>query len=167
MPNVGDEVKVHCRGALADGRVFCDTEQAGEPLTFVIGLHTLLPAIEQAVLGMRAGDVLHLEVPAAQAYGDYDETLVEEVPASSLPMADQLPKSGYIVVDVAGEPVRVHVEKTDHGTVRLDHNHEFAGQDLAFDLTFLGLAPETALEHELHAPGCACGCDRLKESLAH
>lgn len=167
MPNVGDEVKVHCKGALEDGRVFCDTEQAGEPLTFVVGSHTLLPAIEKAVLGMRSGDTLRLEVPAAQAYGVYDETLVEEVPAASLPMVDQLPKSGYIVVDADGEPVRVRVEKTDRGTVRFDHNHELAGHDLVFDLVLLGIAPETAVEHELHAPGCSCGCDRLKESLSH
>ena len=166
MPSVGEEVRIHCKGALCDGRVFCDTRRLGEPLSFVIGSKTLLPGIEQAVLDMEAGEALHLEIPAEQAYGDYDETLVEQVPLASIPDAGKLPPNGYIVVEVGGEPVRVKVVKQPDGTVAFDHNHELAGQDLVFDIEYLGPSEESAVEHEEHAPGCACGCERLKQSLA-
>ena len=166
MPSIGEEVRIHCRGALSDGRVFCDTYGAGEPLSFVVGSKTLLPGIEKAVLDMEVGEALHLEIPAHAAYGDYDETLVEKVPLASIPDADKLPPDGYIVVEIGGEPVRVKVVKLPDGTVLFDHNHELAGQDLVFDIEYLGLVEESAVEHEEHAPGCACGCDRLKQSLA-
>ncbi|MDO4291289.1 MAG: FKBP-type peptidyl-prolyl cis-trans isomerase [Eggerthellaceae bacterium] len=166
MPSVGEEVRIHCKGMLSDGRVFCDTRAAGEPISFRVGSRTLLPEVEHAVVGMGPGERLRLTVPAAQAYGEYDEALVEEVPCSTVPHAERLPDDGYIVVDAGGEVVRVRVTKTRAGMVRFDHNHELAGEDLAFDLEYLGVAPETAVEHEGHAPGCACGCDKLKESLA-
>ena len=167
MPNVGEEVSIHCTGALTDGRVICDTLSVHEPITFVVGSRTLLPEIEHAVMSMEPGEHLTMTVPAAQAYGEYDETLVEEVPLSTIPQADKLPDNGYIVVDAGGEPVRVRVTKTQTGMVRFDHNHELAGEDLMFAIEYLGVAPETALEHEEHAAGCTCGCDKLKESLAH
>ena len=166
MPGIGDEVRIHCRGALSDGRVFCDTHGADGPLSFVVGSKTLLPGIERAVLDMTVGEKLHLRISASETYGDYDESLVEKVPLASIPDADRLPSDGYIVVEAGGEPVRIRIVKQPDGTMLLDHNHELAGQDLVFDIEYLGLVEETAVEHEKHAPGCGCGCDRLKQSLA-
>ena len=41
MPNVGEEVSIHCTGTLTDGRVICDTLSVHEPITFVVGSSTL------------------------------------------------------------------------------------------------------------------------------
>lgn len=166
MPVIGEKARIHCRGTLSDGRVFCDTHGTDGPLSFVVGSKTLLPGIERAVLDMTVGEKLHLRIPTNEAYGDYDESLVEQVPLASIPDADRLPSDGYIVVEAGGEPVRVRIVKQSDGTVLLDHNHELAGQDLVFDIEYLGLIEETAVEHEEHAPDCGCGCDRLKRSLA-
>ena len=48
---VGNLVRVHYIGRLADGTTF-DTSMEREPLEFTLGEGELIPGFEQAVLGM-------------------------------------------------------------------------------------------------------------------
>ena len=51
----------------------------GEPLGFVQGLHSILPKLEEAILGHKAGDKLSVVLEAKDGYGEYDEHLIAEV----------------------------------------------------------------------------------------
>jgi FKBP-type peptidyl-prolyl cis-trans isomerase 2 len=54
----GDTVTVSYIGTLDNGRIFDSTDADG-PLTFTIGNKQIFPALERAVIGMRAGEQKH------------------------------------------------------------------------------------------------------------
>lgn len=72
--NSGDIVSVHFTGkTAAEGKVFESTE-GGEPRQVHIGANLILPAFEQALIGMREGEKKSFTVKAAQAYGPASRT---------------------------------------------------------------------------------------------
>jgi len=71
---VGDVVKVHYTGKLRDGTVF-DSSVGGEPLEFTLGFNQLLPAFEEAIIGMSPGESKTFEIPAEDAFGPYRDEL--------------------------------------------------------------------------------------------
>ena len=162
---VGDNALIHYKG-YADGALFCDTRTGKGPVEFVVGSGSLLPDIEKTVSDMTVGETTSVEIPAERAYGIDDEALIEVVAESELPNADALPVGEYVVFETAAARIRVKVLKKENGFVYLDHNHELAGKDLRFDITLVDIKVDSAIERELHPAGCACGCDKLKESLA-
>ncbi len=67
-PHIGDEVKVHYEGALADGTVFDSSYEKGTPLVFTLG--EVVPGWNEALQLMRPGDVWYLYVPPRLGYGE-------------------------------------------------------------------------------------------------
>ena len=165
MAEIGERVLVHAVGRLDDGLKFLDTYKVGEPMDFVVGSRTVLPAFERAVSRMAPGERATVRLAPEEGYGAYDESLVEEVPATAFPNADKLPVGQFIEIGVPMGSIRVKVLPPKDGMVRFDHNHELAGRDLIFDIELVGIVEEDAIEREKHPAGCGCGCDRLKESL--
>ena len=130
----GDMVKVHYTGRFTDGTIF-DTSMQGDPLEFTLGGGQILPGVEQAVLGMTAGESKTVTIPAAHAYGPHQPERVLEIERHHLPQ-DLQPEVGQ----------HLHMQRQDGGTlevvvtalteehITLDANHPLAGQDLIFDL---------------------------------
>ena len=134
MVEQGRRVKVDFVGKLRNGAEFSNSYLVGEPLEFVVGAGDVLAAFEEAVCALDVGEEASICVPYAQAYGPYDEALIERVPMSIFPNAQDLPVNHYIVVETPEESLRVKVLKQEGGWVYLDHNHELAGEDLLFDI---------------------------------
>jgi FKBP-type peptidyl-prolyl cis-trans isomerase len=71
----GDEIKsgqvarLHYEGKLENGTVF-DSSKKGEPFKATLGTGQLIKGWEEAVPGMRVGEVRKLTIPPAMAYGD-------------------------------------------------------------------------------------------------
>ena len=165
MAEIGERVRVDFIGKLDDGAEFSNSYLVGEPFEFVVGSHQMLPAFEKAVIELEPGDEVHVRVPASEAYGEYDESLIEKIPVESIPNADKLPVGKYVVFNTPSEALRVRVLKIENGMVYLDHNHELAGEDLTFDIKLVEIVRESAVEREKHPQGCACGCDKVKQVL--
>lgn len=165
MVEPGRKVRVRYTGTLDDGSEFDNSGSRGEPVEFVVGSKTMLPAFERAVSEMEVGERRRIRIPAAQAFGLYDEALVEAVPLASIPHAEELSVGGSIAVSTPEGPVPIKVSRLEDGMVYLDCNHELAGEDLTFDIQLVSVEVESAIERELHPAGCACGCDKLKQSL--
>lgn len=167
MINQGDRVIVEYRGKLDDGTEFASTKVQGEPLEFVAGSGVVLPDFDYAVMGMDVGETRSIHIPADRAYGQRDEALVISMPVTSLPNGEALPVGAMLGIRTPeGDVMRVRVLEVGDEEVVLDCNHELAGQNLNFGITLVDVVSETPIEHELHPEGCACGCDRLQESLA-
>lgn len=160
MERNGKKVRVDFVGRLEDGTEFGSTFRSGEPLEFVMGSHQVLPAFEEVVGKMGVGKVAVIDVPASEAYGEYDETLVEAVSAKDIADADKLPVGEYVSFNTPTGELRVKVAKIEDGMVYFDHNHELAGRDLTFEIRLLGVEGEPALEHDwgIEERGCECGC---------
>lgn len=82
--NYGDTVKVHYIGKLDDGTVF-DSSIQRDPLEFTIGQGQIIPGFEQAVVGMRAGELKTTSIPPEAAYGPHRDEMVIEVDLTFFP----------------------------------------------------------------------------------
>ncbi len=168
MLEMGRRVKIHYVGTLDDGTVFDSSRDRGEPLEYLVGMHQLLPALDKVVCDMNVGERRTVRIPAQDAYGSYDETLIEKIPARMVPDIDKMPRGRYISMQAGETSFRTKLVKVEDGFAYFDDNHELAGKDLTFDVELLEVCEfsGTAIEREQHAAGCSCGCHQLKDQLS-
>jgi FKBP-type peptidyl-prolyl cis-trans isomerase len=65
----GQRVTVHYVGKLDDGREFDSSRRRDKPAEFLIGIGKVIKGWDEAVPGMKIGEVRKLDVPAAAGYG--------------------------------------------------------------------------------------------------
>ena len=137
--HTGATVQVHYTGKLTDGTVF-DSTREREPFEFRIGAEEVLPAFEQAVLGMNPGDFTKVQVSAEEAYGPYREDLVLSVRRDLISSEHELAVGMKVWVHRENsEPVGVVIRNVSDATVELDTNHPLAGHDLSFEILLVGV----------------------------
>jgi peptidylprolyl isomerase len=131
----GDTVQVHYRGTLDDGSEF-DSSFGGEPLQFTLGAGDVIDGFDEAVTGMQVGETKTVTIPAAEAYGERDESQTQVVPRSELPEGYE-PEVGGQLQASSGQVVTILEVNPD--TVTLDLNHPLAGEDLTFELELVSI----------------------------
>lgn len=134
-----DKVQVHYTGRLEDGQVF-DTSLKREPLEFTMGTGQMIPGFEKGVMGMELNEKKTVNIPCLEAYGDYHETLVQEVSRKNLP-ADLTPEIGMNLVSQTpdGHQMQFVVKEVKPETIVVDGNHPLAGKDLIFDIEVVSI----------------------------
>lgn len=70
MPEEGDSVTVHYCGMFPSGKIFDDSFQRGEPLTFTLGRGEVITGWDEGVSYLRVGQRAILIIPPHLAYGD-------------------------------------------------------------------------------------------------
>jgi len=135
----GNTIKVHYTGRFEDGMIF-DSSMGGNPLEFTLGNHEVIPGFEDAALGMTVGDTKTVSIEPKDAYGDYNEGLVVDMPREYFP-EEISPEVGMrlIIVDNNGEELPVVVSDIHDESVRLDANHPLAGKKLIFDIELVDI----------------------------
>jgi FKBP-type peptidyl-prolyl cis-trans isomerase 2 len=136
----GDTVRVHYTGSLTDGTTF-DSSREQEPLQFTVGQSEVIGGFEEAVVGMTPGDSKTVTIPPGEAYGDRNESMVQQVPRSAIPA--ELELSPGLMLQAQGpngETMRFSVIEFDDESVTVDGNHPLAGKDLVFDLELVEIA---------------------------
>ncbi len=141
MSNDGKKVKIHYVGTLDDGSQFDSSVDRGEPIEFVCGAGQVIPGFDEAVKEMTVGEKRDIHIEPADAYGEYNEAMVQEVPLSAIPNADQLPVGQQIYMQgPGGQPIPVVVTKIEDGVATFDMNHPLAGKPLNFALELVEVA---------------------------
>ncbi len=135
-----DTVKVHYTGTLADGSVF-DSSEGRDPLAFTVGAGQVIKGFEEAVTGMAVGEKKTVQIPADNAYGQYNDDLVMSVPIEHVP-ADLKPEVGMQleVGGADGQVLRVVVVEVTDTRILMDANPPLAGKDLTFALEVVDIA---------------------------
>jgi len=138
-----------------DADELLESSQGRDPLTYLHGVGNIVPGLEKALAGKQAGDVVKASLAPADAYGAHEEQRVRNVPLRKLPEARVRAGQRYRVQTDRG-PINALVTavKGDYATV--DLNHPFAGMNLHFEVTVVGVREATAeeLEHgHVHEPG--------------
>jgi len=135
----GDVVRVHYKGTLADGSIF-DQSRPDRPLVFSAGAGQMIPGFDNAVLGMKLNETKTVTIPAAEAYGPRNESLIKEVPKAELPPGFT-PAVGAPApfTDDEGRQRRGMVTEIGDDTITVDGNHPLAGKDLTFEITVVGI----------------------------
>ena len=127
----GDQVSVNYIGTTWDWEEFDNSYTRGQPLQFTVGEPWLLPGFQNAVKWLKPGEKKKVTIPAAEAYGKYDETITEEVPLAVLKENGFDPKEWEMLETVMWE---VKVLKVEGETVTVDGNHPLASKDLTFEV---------------------------------
>ena len=137
MAKDGDTVNVHYTGKLEDGTVF-DSSVEREPLEFTLGAGTIVPAFEEAVRGMQAGQSKTVTIPSQEAYGPRRDEMVLVVERTELPPELKPDVGQQLQMQQSdGRAVSVLVTDVSETTITIDANHPLAGKDLTFEIELL------------------------------
>jgi len=121
-----------------------DTNVGGDPLTFTQGSHEIIPGLEAALTGMKAGESKQVTVAPEQAYGEVNPKAIQEVPIDQIPPDAR--KVGVQLQGKDGQGRMVHpkVAEVKEQVVVLDFNHPLAGKTLYFDVKILDVQAAAA-----------------------
>ncbi len=148
-------VSFHYTLTNSKGEVLDKSDQ--EPLAYLHGGGNIIPGLEKALLGKKAGDKLVVTVEPAEAYGVRDDKLIQNVPRRAFQGIKDI-KAGmsFTAQGDAGQPMRVVVTRVSGDMVTVDGNHPLAGETLTFDveITDVREASEEELAHgHVHGVG--------------
>ena len=134
-----------------------DRSSEKEPLIYLHGGDAIIPGLETALEGKRAGESFNVRVAAADGYGEHDDDLVQNVPRDMFE-GDDTVKIGtqFETSDDDGETRVVTVTGVDADNVTVDGNHPLAGMPLNFAVTVVDVraASTEELKHgHVHGPG--------------
>ena len=143
MSNEGKRVRAHYIGTFDDGTVFDSSVDRGEPLEFVCMAGQMIPGFDAAVNTMEVGETKKVHLPASEAYGEHNKDLVQTIPTSNVPGAEELPVGQRVYLQgPGGQPLPALVVEVTDEQVTFDLNHEMAGKDLNFEITLFEVLDE-------------------------
>ena len=130
----GSTITVSYIGTLDNGRIFDSTEENG-PLTFTIGTDQVFAALEQAIIGMAAGETKNIVILAEDAYGPRLDANIIKVKRDMFPAERELRIGEKLRIEFSSGRERLLIIREIHEQeVTLDGNHPLAGLDLTFAL---------------------------------
>lgn len=150
-PKTGDTVRVHYTVALPGNPPF-ESHLNGSPLEFKLGSGRMIPGFDKAVMEMTPGQTVTVTIPADQAYGLRNESLVGVVDTEGLTkMMTRMEQYGtfqFLKVPWIEDPVMEYHGPEDQviyylltniteETTTVDQNHFLAGRDLVFTITLV------------------------------
>ena len=124
-----------------------DSSEGNEPLSFMYGNGQIIPGLEAELAGKAAGDRFSVSLEPKDGYGEYDESMIFEVPRTKFQDDTQL-EEGMQVQGQSGEG-RVQVftiTSVGDENVTLDANHPLAGHTLHFDIAVVDVRDATPEE---------------------
>jgi FKBP-type peptidyl-prolyl cis-trans isomerase 2 len=129
-------VTVNYTGRLEDGTIFdSSTIEGREPLKATLGQGQLIKGFENGLHEMSVGDKKTIEINPSDAYGEYNDLMIQEVEKTNMP--GEVEVGMQLEAQTQMGPVQFIVKEVKEETVILDANHPLAGQKLIFDLEVL------------------------------
>jgi len=127
------------------------------PLVFLYGVGMMLPKFEEHLKGLTVGDDYSFTLSAKDAYGEYDEAAVANLPKEMFNEGG-LPEIGsnLPLQDNNGNQFEGRVASIVEDAVLVDLNHPMAGHELHFNGTIQEVRPasEEELDHgHVHGEG--------------
>ena len=144
-----------------DNGSIADQADADQPFLFIHGIGQTLPAFDQHLNGLSAGEAFNFKLSADDAYGEPNANWIIDIPKSifdgpDVP-ADILQVGAVLPMqDQSGNPMDGKVIEIGAEAVKMDFNHPLAGEALSFSGMVLEVREATAeeLEHgHVHGPG--------------
>lgn len=136
--NQNSTVTVNYTGKLEDGSIF-DTSlvEGREPLKAKLGEGQLIPGFESGLIDMTIGENKTIEINPTEAYGEYNDELIVEVPKNNVPENVEV----GMMLQTFGPmgPSIVKVLEIKDEVIVIDANHPLAGKKLIFELEVVGV----------------------------
>jgi peptidylprolyl isomerase len=129
----GDTVKVNYKAKTVNEIIFDSKKQ--EPLKLTIGKNEVIPAFEEALIGMILGEKKTINVAAQDAFGPYLNELISQVDRDKIPSTVKLQVGQQLQIQQPdGSAIIVTVKDLDNQKATFDANHPLAGKDIIFDI---------------------------------
>ncbi len=109
---------------------------ADDPLEYLHGAGNIVPGLETALEGRKAGDKFTITLQPIDAYGEYDEEDVEVVAREDVPDGLEIGME-VLLEDEDGELMEAYVSAINDDSVVLDFNDPLAGKVVTYDVEVL------------------------------
>lgn len=154
---------------IEDGeRDFTEEATTEHPFQFISGLGMTLEAFENQLKDLKPGDKFDFTIACTEAYGEYDEDHVIELPKNIFLIDGKFDetriKEGAIIpmTTAEGQHINGSVVEVKDDVVVMDMNHPLAGCDLNFVGEVVTNRPATNEEltemARMMSGGCGCSC---------
>lgn len=132
-----------------DGNVL---DSSVEPANYLLGGYdTIFPKVEKSLMGKTVGDSVMVDLQPEDAFGDYDEGLLQIEPSHVFPPEALKVGAQFEGEDPTGDIILYTVTDIAEGKVVLDGNHPAAGERLIFSAKVTGVREaskqELTVEH--------------------
>jgi FKBP-type peptidyl-prolyl cis-trans isomerase SlyD len=138
-----------------DGRVI--DQSTDSSFAYLHGADNIIPGLENALHGKKAGDEMNVSVSPQEGYGERDNSKTQQVPKEMFPEGAEIePGMQFHAQGPNGETVVVSVTSVENDTVTVDGNHPLAGVHLNFAVEIVEVrdASREEIEHgHVHGPG--------------
>ena len=111
----------------------------GEPLIYVQGSHAIIPGLEKAMEGMKAGENRQITVKPEEGYGKVEAEALVEVDKKQVPPDAQKGGAQLQGQNEQGQVFTARVLEVKDEKILLDFNHPLAGKTLYFDIKVLSV----------------------------
>ncbi len=133
-----------------------DSSEGQAPLMFLQGGGNIIKGLENALVGSKAGDSLNVVIEPQDAYGEFNEELVQQVPRAAFQGVETLEVGMRFQAQTDDGQIPVRIAAIEGDNVTVDANHDLAGERLHFDVTIDSVreATDEELEHgHVHGEG--------------
>ena len=153
-----------------DEREIMESATEEQPLQFIFGTESMLPAFEENIKGLETGNEFQFTLTPENAYGEYIEENVAELPKNIFEVNGKFDDE-YITEGVTlpmmsstGERMNGSVLEVKENIVIMDFNHPLAGETLHFSGKIIDVHEPTIEEiaaiSQAMSGGCgSCNCD--------
>jgi FKBP-type peptidyl-prolyl cis-trans isomerase SlyD len=121
-------VSIHYTLTNVDGDII-DSSEGSEPLSYLHGFGNIIPGLENALTGRKAGDRLTVSVTPAEGYGERDDGMIQTVPRNAFQGVDEIQPGMQFQAQSPEGMQLVTVIGVEEDQVILDGNHPMAGLD--------------------------------------
>ena len=135
-------VLVHFTLKLEDGSTAESTRANGKPALFRLGDGSLSAALEQALLGLKAGETKQFTLAPEEAFGSVSPDLIQYFSRRDFIDAGE-PEVGAIMLftGMGGSEMPGVIREVSGDSITVDFNHPLAGHRIQFDIEVLEIDP--------------------------
>jgi FKBP-type peptidyl-prolyl cis-trans isomerase SlyD len=117
-----------------------------DPLEYLHGHRNIIPGLERELTGKSVGEKFTATIKPENAYGNYDEGLLQTLSRDEFEGVDQLQIGMQFEVEDDDGIGLVTVTEINDDEVTIDGNHPLAGEILQFDIEVLEIRDATSEE---------------------
>ena len=124
-----------------------DRSPEGGPLVYLHGAQNIVPGLEAALLGAKAGDSLEVAVPPEKGYGPKQKARTQRILRSKFPPEAHVEKGArFVMQGPDGRPFPIWIAKVQGREVHITSEHPLAGVTLHFAVTVKDIRDATEEE---------------------
>ena len=134
------------------------------PLEFIFGTNSMLESFEKQLEGKKSGDTFEFTLTSDEAYGEFDEEKVLELPKNIFEVDGEIDEEMLFegntipMMDTEGNKLMGSIVEITGGIVSMDFNHPLSGETLHFSGNVIDVRDATPEEIASLFAGDGGGC---------